>query len=191
MPNLIFIIGHAGCGKTTIAKSLAKIHKSVFLDRDTIGSLFVDKMLSMKGLEPDDRDSEIYHKEFRDIEYAAMLEVAIENLKIGNNVMMISPFTKEVNNEVWIADLIKSNNLENINTKVISVYLSDTEIQRKRIIERNTSRDKWKLENWELYKEKLNKIEVKWNDVEIYYYDNSFPLSNNSLTKIASFLEKR
>lgn len=190
MPNLVFIIGHAGCGKTTIAKLLAKKHNYVFLDRDTIGSLFIDKMLSMKGLNPDDRDSEIYHREFRDIEYAAMLEVAIENLNLGNDVMMISPFTKEVNNEDWIEDFIKSNNLENIDTKVISVYLSDIEAQRKRIIERKTSRDNWKIENWELYKEKLKKIVVKWNGVKTHYFDNSPPLSSNILTEIDAFLEK-
>ena len=190
MPKLIFFIGHAGCGKTTISKEIAKnLKEAVYLDRDTIGSLFVDKMLMMKGLSPDDRDSDIYHKEFRDLEYNAMLKVAVENLQLGKDVIMVSPFTKEVSNPNWLREFLVTYQLEGIKVNVISVYLSDIEIQRKRIISRNATRDKWKLENWNIYKEKLNKIEVKWDNVNTLYFDNSQELKQKHIDEILMFLK--
>jgi predicted kinase len=189
MAKLIFFIGHAGCGKTTISKIIAKQMKAVYLDRDTIGSSFVDKMLSMKGLSPDDRDSYAYHKEFRDIEYEAMFAVAVENLKLGLDTILVSPFSKEVSNPNWINKFLEDNQLIDIEVKAVSVYLSNADIQRERILARNTSRDQWKLNNWDAYKEKLKPVEVNWHNIDTLYYDNSLDLSPSQIDTVISFLK--
>ncbi|WP_456364103.1 AAA family ATPase [Priestia aryabhattai] len=189
MTKLIFFIGHAGCGKTTISKIAAEHLKTNYLDRDTIGSIFVEKMLLMKGLSPNDRDSQTYHKEIRDLEYKTMFAIAAENLKLGIDTILVSPFTKEVSNQNWIKEFLNENQLSNINIKVVSVYLSDPEVQRGRISERNTSRDQWKLDNWDVYKERLKKIEVSWSNAQTLYFDNSFELTAEQINSVISFLK--
>ena len=189
LTKLIFFIGHAGCGKTTISKIAAEHLKVNYLDRDTIGSIFVDKMLSMKGLSPDDRDSQAYHKEFRDIEYKAMFAIAAENLKLGVDTILVSPFSKEVNNSNWINEFLNEHQLNDITIRVVSVYLSEAEVQRERIRARNTSRDQWKLDNWDIYKEKLKKIEVNWLNVQTLYFDNSLDLTSEQIDSVISFLK--
>lgn len=189
MARLIFFIGHAGCGKTTLSKIIAKEMKAVYLDRDTIGTPFVNKMLSMKDLSPDDRDSYAYHQEFRNIEYNALLSIAAENLQLDLGTIVVSPFSKEVSNTKWISEFLEVNQLNNVEVKVVSVYLSNTDIQRERILARNTSRDQWKLNNWNVYKEKLKPVQVSWDSVDVLYYDNSLDLSPFPIDTVISFLK--
>ncbi|GJM83520.1 hypothetical protein HMSSN139_60160 [Paenibacillus sp. HMSSN-139] len=62
MLKLVFFVGVAGTGKTTVARKLAGRMPAAFLDRDTVGGRFVEKILEMNGLDVNDRDSEFYKK---------------------------------------------------------------------------------------------------------------------------------
>ncbi len=95
MQKLVFFVGVAGTGKTTVAEKISEKIPCAFLDRDTVGGRFVERFLEMNDLDPNDRDSDFYKKNLRDLEYDTTKDICIENLRVGQNVFMISPFTAE------------------------------------------------------------------------------------------------
>ncbi|MEO3943922.1 AAA family ATPase [Gorillibacterium sp. CAU 1737] len=195
MQKLVFFVGVAGTGKSTVAAKLAVETSVVYLDRDTLGGRFVEAMLKGQGLDPDDRDSDYYKKNLRDLEYDTTEDVCVENVKLGQDVFMISPFTQELKNKNWLEGLLqkagKSRN--EVKVKVVVVTLSDSEAQRKRILARGTSRDEWKLEHWDEYWQSLRFVpEINWelNESDVLQFDNSGELTTEKLAKVKAFIEQ-
>jgi predicted kinase len=194
MLKLVFFVGVAGTGKTTVARALATRMSAAFLDRDTVGGRFVEKMLEMNGLDVNDRDSEFYKKHLRDLEYDTTKDICIENLAAGQNVFMISPFTAELKNKVWIDEVIAAAGLtkEEVDVKVIAVTLQDMELQRQRIVDRQTERDTWKLEHWDDFKQRVQFVpEVNWDipASSILVFDNSGELTEDKLNQVYEFVK--
>src|SRR5690606_6070688 len=148
LQKLVFFVGVAGTGKTTVAKIVSKQLPAAFLDRDTVGGRFVEAFLKLKGLDINDRDSQFYKENLRDLEYDTTKDICIENLAAGQNVFMISPFTAELRNQRWIEDVIGAAGLtrDQVDVKVIVVTLENIELQHNRIVDRQTERDRWKLD---------------------------------------------
>lgn len=193
MLKLVFFVGVAGTGKTTVARGLATRMSAAFLDRDTVGGRFVEKMLEMNGLDVNDRDSEFYKKHLRDLEYDTTKDICIENLAAGQNVFMISPFTAELKNKSWIDEVIATAGLtkEEVDVKVIAVTLQDMELQRQRIVDRQTERDTWKLEHWDDFKQRVQFVpEVNWDipSSSILVFDNSGELTEDKLNQVYEFV---
>ena len=194
MLKLVFFVGVAGTGKTTVARALATRMSAAFLDRDTVGGRFVEKMLEMNGLDVNDRDSDFYKKHLRDLEYDTTKAICIENLAAGQNVFMISPFTAELKNKTWIEDVIAAAGLtkEEVDVKVIAVTLQDMELQRQRIVDRQTERDTWKLEHWDDFKQRVQFVpEVNWDipPSSILVFDNSGELTEDKLNQVYEFVK--
>lgn len=193
MQKLVFFVGVAGTGKTTVAKKLAARMPAVFLDRDTIGGRFVEAMLMEEGVDKDDRDSEFYKKNLRHLEYNTFADVCIENLALGQNVFMVSPFTQELKDPEWLNQLLSSagKTLANLDVKIVVVTLTDPEKQRKRIEARKATRDEWKLEHWEEYWKNLKFIpEINWqiDQSSILIYENNEELTEEKIQGIADFI---
>ncbi|MBC8080904.1 MAG: ATP-binding protein [Gorillibacterium sp.] len=193
MQKLVFFVGVAGTGKTTVAKRLAEKVPVVFIDRDTVGGRFVEALLMEEGLDKDDRDSDFYKKNLRQLEYDATADICKENLALGQNVFMISPFTAELKNKEWIDQLLADagRSLSDVDVKIVVVTLSDSEKQRKRIEFRQSSRDEWKLEHWDEYWKNLKFVpEINWSldDSSILIYDNSEDLTDAHIDAIGTFI---
>ncbi|WMT41518.1 AAA family ATPase [Paenibacillus sp. D2_2] len=193
MQKLVFFVGVAGTGKTTVARKLAKRIQAAFLDRDTVGGRFVEKMLEMNGLDVNDRDSEFYKKHLRDLEYDTTKDICIENLAAGQNVFMISPFTAELKNKAWIEEVLSTAGLskQEVDVKVIAVTLGDMETQRKRIEQRQTERDNWKLEHWDDFKQRVQFVpEVNWDipASSVLVFDNSGDLTDEKIESVYQFV---
>ncbi|WP_106769099.1 AAA family ATPase [Paenibacillus faecalis] len=193
MQKLVFFVGVAGTGKTTVAKKLAARIPAAFLDRDTVGGRFVEKFLEANGLDPNDRDSDFYKENLRDLEYDTTKDICIENLSAGQNVFMISPFTAELKNREWIEEVISAagRTKNEVNVKVIVVTLQDMELQKKRIIGRQTERDEWKLEHWDTFKERVDFVpEINWDipPSSIKVFDNSGALTDEKIEDLYKFL---
>ena len=195
MQKLVYFVGVAGTGKTTVAAKVAAEIPNAFLDRDTVGGRFVEKFLEQQGLDTDDRDSQFYKDNLRDLEYDTTLDICIENLSVGQNVFMISPFTSELKNKQYLEDLLTSANKtqKEVDVKVIVVTLQDIEQQRNRIEQRGTERDTWKLDNWDQYETRVNFVpEINWNIPEdnILVFDNSGTLTQEKVTNLITFINK-
>lgn len=194
MQKLVFFVGIAGTGKTTVARKLAERMPAAFLDRDTVGGRFVERMLEMNGLDPNDRDSDYYKRHLRDLEYDTTRDICIDNLAAGQNVFMISPFTSELKNKDWIDEVIRAagKTRAEVDVKVIVVVLSGMELQKERIIARQTDRDRWKLDNWDKFAPRINFVpEINWDLPEhaVTIFDNSGPLDDGKMDSLYRFIQ--
>lgn len=158
MAIALFILGHAGSGKSRLAKRWVKSRMKrgecwAMLDKDICGEALANAFMVHLGLDPNDRDSQAYKDNVRDLEYQACLDVAADQLKLGVSVVLPGPWNKEiVNGKVF--DVRKLGFPEE--TMLKHVYLDATiERMKDRILERENPRDVWKLENWSIFEKTL------------------------------------
>jgi hypothetical protein len=118
----------------------------VYLDKDTLIPL--SKVIFQVAGEPYNRSSDFFNKYIRDIEYVTTLDLAYEALKYDDIVLINAPFTREVRDHDYIMALKKK--LITMNTKLTIIWVETSpEVCRQRMIERNSDRDTWKLQNWD------------------------------------------
>ncbi|WP_440897904.1 AAA family ATPase [Amphibacillus sp. Q70] len=195
MQKLVYFVGVAGTGKTTVAEKVAEEIPCAFLDRDTVGGRFVERFLELQGLEKDDRDSDFYNENLRDLEYDTAKDICIENLRVGQNVFMISPFTSELKSQQYLDELLNEagKTRDEVEIKVIVVTLQDIEQQRKRIEKRGLEKDTWKLVHWDSYENRVNFIpEINWNVPEdhIHIFDNSGTLTEEKIADLIAYIKE-
>lgn len=156
-PLAVFFIGAAATGKTTVCRLVlprlvARTNEPwCILDKDRAGEHLGRALLSALGVSPDDRDSPVYKTHVRDAEYASVLSIAAENLRLGVNCLLPAPFTRELNDgrlfnpqALGFADKVR--------TRV--VHLSATaESRYARILERAHPQDVYKLKHWDQFRE--------------------------------------
>jgi predicted kinase len=147
--KLILIAGVPGSGKTTIGKGLSKA-KAMFIDKDTISSLFTESLLIALKQDKDDRESEVYSSKVRCLEYNTMMRLALENISLGHDVVCSAPFIAQFNDDEWIRNLELE--VKAFGAKLVKVWVQiDENTARERIIERGASRDNGKLSDWDGY----------------------------------------
>jgi predicted kinase len=192
MPRLVFFLGPAGSGKTTIAKFMAKKHRSSFFDMDTLSRPAAETIMTLSGLDPNDRDSPIYKQYCRDLGYRITMDAALENLQLGVDVYVIGPFTKELEDPLWLEQELSTIEmpLEAVDVKAMFIYLPDDSFYRDRIKKRSSALDVWKLENWSHFSQSLIRREIKWKlpASSILYFDNSEPLTAERQSLIEKFI---
>ncbi len=174
MGKLIIFAGHAGTGKTTLAKMAMPIlmdkckHPFVFLDKDTAYGAFSSHLLEVLTGNGQDRDSPYYLDNFRDWEYSGLIDIARENLQIGVDVIMVGPFSREIQS-LHLFDRSFFNLPPQTEIKVVWVDLELHEA-KTRIVKRNDPRDQWKIEHWEDYQKR--RIEPPVHP-QLFRFDNS------------------
>jgi hypothetical protein len=158
MPTALFILGHAGSGKTKLSKRwvktcLKKGDPWVLLDKDICGEGLANALMQALSLDPNDRDSLGYKSNVRDLEYKGCLRLASDQLKMGLNVVLPGPWTKELSSGA----IFKNEELGfPSKTKIRHIYLEMGVDQiKKRILERCNPRDEWKLKNWDEFSKSL------------------------------------
>lgn len=173
MPKLVFMLSPAGSGKTTIGLEVAKMMPFVYLDKDTVTRQFTEALLSTSGFGvKGDRESAFYTNVIRPIEYRTMLNVAKENLSLGNNVLLSAPFLSEVTQPDYITRQIY-NDLSPDAVQVLVVLVSTSlNLQKERLVSRGADRDLWKLSHWEEYVEAVKNFKVSWNGVSLFKFNN-------------------
>ena len=146
MHTTYIVCGSPGAGKTTYARKLASAKRAALLDIDTATERLVRIALRESGHDPDDRDSEYFKRIFRDPIYAALFDIARENLPV-QDVIIAGPFTKEQRDPDWPAKLSQT-----LGGPVEVHYVTcPPEIRRQRLAKRGDARDLAKLQDWENY----------------------------------------
>ncbi len=154
-PRLILFAGHAGTGKTTLAKQALPVLAArsgrdfFFLDKDTAYGAFSSHIMGLLTGDPADRDSPIYLQHLRDREYGGLLDITRENLALDLQVMLVGPFTREI----MAGKFFRPQELglpANTVCRIAWIDLPSDEA-RRRIERRADARDAWKLAHWDSY----------------------------------------
>ncbi|CAG7654750.1 AAA family ATPase [Paenibacillus allorhizosphaerae] len=192
MRKLVFFLGAAGAGKTSLAKALARRHRAAFFDMDTLLQPAAEAIMTLSGLDPNDRDSPVYKTRCRDLGYRVTMDAALENLELGTDAFVIGPFTKETGDPSWLEQELSriGASLRDVDVKVAYVFLPDEEHYRRRIEQRGRPIDAWKLDNWSEFSRSLALREIKWplHEASILYFDNSGPLTEEKISRIERFV---
>ncbi|MEK3917079.1 AAA family ATPase [Paenibacillus sp. FSL H7-0331] len=192
MRKLVFFLGPAGAGKTTIAKALAKRSRAALFDMDTLLRPAAVALMKLAGQDPEDRDSITYKILCRDLGYRITMDAALENVELGSDAFVIGPFTKETESKEWLVKELEGigASVDDVAVKVVFVHLADQTSYYERIQERGSSLDDWKLTNWDEFSRTLIVRDIKWSipDSSILYYDNSAPLTDESINSVARFI---
>ncbi len=172
-PRLLLFAGHAGTGKTTLAKRALPLlaEKSqrdfFFLDKDTAYGAFSSHVMGLLTGNPADRDSPTYLQNLRDREYSGLVDITRENLALGMNVMLVGPFTRELMAGKFFEPTLLGMPATTV-CRVAWIDLS-TDEARRRIVKRADARDEWKLAHWDDYLER--RVQPP-NHASLRRYDN-------------------
>ena len=149
MKKMILVTSPPACGKTYISKQLAKNLKHVvYLDKDTL-IVLSNRIFDVAG-EERNRSSDFFESNIRNFEYEAIINIAMEALDYDDIVLINAPFTREIRSPEYMDQFRKRMASKNARLEIIWV-VTDPEICHQRMIRRNSSRDTWKLENWDQY----------------------------------------
>ncbi|MGC0239092.1 AAA family ATPase [Arthrobacter sp. SD76] len=148
-PDAVVVCGVPGSGKTTFARELARVLKWPILDLDTLTNpLFEyaggEYLVDVPKAEPAARAS------VNDVRYGCLYDTARENLLLGNNVILVAPFTSErTYPEAW------NRLVEKLGVPTSSVHLAwmDTPLLEivDRVRKRGAARDLEKIQEPETF----------------------------------------
>ncbi|MCI5858743.1 MAG: ATP-binding protein [Blautia sp.] len=192
--KLILVTSPPACGKTYISKALAaRLEHVVYLDKDTLITL--SKQIFTVANQPYNRSSQFFEDNIRDYEYDCVVDLALEALDYEDKVLINAPFTREIRDMAYIENLEKKLAEKNATLVVVWVETSP-EIVHKRMIERNSDRDTWKLEHWDEYIAGCN-FEIPENlkrpgakDSLIIFRNNNEKEFEHSMKKCVSILDQ-
>ena len=175
--KLILVTSPPACGKTYISKELAKrLNPIVYLDKDTLITL--SKQIFVVADEPYNRSSDFFEEHIRNYEYDCVVDLALEALDYSDKVLINAPFTREIRDLEFMANL-KADLAKRGASLVIIWVDTDPEIVHQRMISRASDRDTWKLENWDEYISRCN-FEIPSNLEDPNSKDGLMIFNNNN-----------
>lgn len=182
-PILLLLGGHAGTGKTTFGRILARRAGWPLLDKDTTTQAVVEEVLRAYGLSPNDRESTLYLDRVHPLEHEALLNGAAENAACGLSVIVSSPFARELQEQTWIEQTRAR--FDALGSAVVIAWVHcDLVSMRTYLQRRGASRDEAKLASWANY---VASIDLDWRpDAADQIIENS--LSSESLEAQAATL---
>ncbi|MBE6577164.1 MAG: ATP-binding protein [Ruminococcaceae bacterium] len=189
--KLILVASPAGCGKTYLAKKLARaLGNVVYIDKDVLNP-FGKQMCRLSGVDYNP-DCEFFVREVRPVEYTVTMDMAFEALEFSDTVIVNAPFGKELWDSAYMTELKAK--AETFDAHLYVAFIeSSSEICKKRVTERNNIRDKWKLENWDEYIKNINfRSPTHLADIlDLYLYHNATDeIAAESFAGLLEFLGK-
>lgn len=172
--KVIFLIGAAGSGKSTVGQFLASTLHYCYLDKDVVSNRFTGALLQLKGYQPNERDECAFYKDkVMVLEYQTLLHLAGENLKLGNSVVLDAPFLSYFRDPDFVSRSIQQFGWGQAIKPIVLQVSVQPEILKQRIVSRNNERDKWKLDNWNQFISGIEQNKCLWQGVTYVNFDNS------------------
>ncbi|MDR2113438.1 MAG: ATP-binding protein [Candidatus Accumulibacter sp.] len=171
---MFFLIGAAGSGKSTVGKFVASRFHYCYLDKDVIANRFTGLLLQLKGYRPAEREQcKFYKNEVMDLEYETLLDIAGENLRLGNSVVLDAPFLSYFDDPDFVTNSMNEFGWgKGIRPTILEVFVQP-EILKQRIVRRNNARDLWKLDHWEHFISGIGDNKCSWQGCDHIRFDNS------------------
>lgn len=194
MPKrLILVTSPPASGKTYISKKLAENLKHiVYLDKDTLIPL--SKQIFLVANQEYNRSSEFFEKYIRNYEYTTIVDLAMEALQYDDKALINAPFTREIRDVDYMKNL--KTKLKEIGGKLTVIWvITSPEIIHQRMIERNSDRDTWKLQNWDEYVKTIDfsipsTIDDPDDDLDfLKFYNNNEEEYRESMKRIVDLLD--
>ena len=163
MKKLILVTSPPASGKTYVSRKLAgALSHVVYLDKDTLIPL--SKQIFAVAKQPYNRSSDFFNTHIRDYEYETIVALALEALDYDDIVLINAPFSQEIRDMDYIRSL--KERLREKNASLVVVWVqTDIQVCHRRMIERNSPRDTWKLAHWDEFVAMSNfDIPVSLND---------------------------
>lgn len=158
MTRLVFFCGHAGTGKTSLAKRLfaplarASGEPFCLLDKDTLYGSYSSAAMGALAHDPYDRDSPLFLQHLRDPEYRGLIDTARENLELGVSALVVGPLSREVRDRK-LFDRAWLGVGPQVALTVVWVHTSE-ETAHARIVARAHPIDAYKLAHWDEYRQR-------------------------------------
>ncbi|NUX59158.1 AAA family ATPase [Paraburkholderia youngii] len=191
MTSLVFFCGHAGTGKTTLAKKLfgplMKASGTPFclLDKDTLYGGYSAAAMAMVTGDPNDRDSPLFLQHLRDPEYRGLIDTARDNLELGISALVVGPLSREVR-ERRLFDHAWLGVAPDVRLRVVWVRTSE-DVARQRIVARANPNDAYKLAHWDDYRRR--RFEPSGANREgLLTFDNTAPSSADYQALVAQIV---
>ncbi len=193
LKRLILVTSPPASGKTYISKKLAENLKHiVYLDKDTLIPL--SKQIFVVANQEYNRSSEFFEKYIRDFEYVTIVDLALEALRYDDKTLINAPFTREIRDVEYMKNLKAK--LREFGAKLTVIWvITSPEIIHQRMIERNSDRDTWKLQNWDEYLKTVDftipkTIDDPDDDLDfLKFYNNSDEEYQESMNRIVDLLD--
>ncbi len=175
--KLIIVSAPPASGKTYVSMKLAETLSHVaYFDKDSLVPLS-NVAYKIAGL-PVEREGDFFQKNIRDVEYDVILEMAFTALRYEDIVLINAPFTRELHNIDYINNLRKQLK-EKYNAHLVIVWVvCDIETVRARMIARNSSRDVFKIKNFDAWVKTQDfniptYLKVEGDPYSLIIFDNS------------------
>ena len=152
--KLILVAAPPACGKNFVSEKIAEMcGHVVYLDKDDLCDL-VGCAFDLCGRERN-MDSEFYSQSIRPFEYGTLMRLALSAMRFEDLVLVNAPFGKEVRDVEYMTDL--KSKLRDWNAELALIWVSaPLELCYERMKQRNSPRDQWKLQNWDVYVKGIN-----------------------------------
>ena len=172
-PRVYFVIGPAGSGKTGVARLVAELSGAAYIDKDTVCARLTEALLELAGTDRDERDLNPYYQSVvMDLEYATILDLAADNLRVGRPVVLDAPFGRYFQQPDHLAEVTYRHNWPSDVELVVVQVQVDKDTARERVRARGCARDLSKLADWDTFWKTAEANECRWTDGRRLVFDN-------------------
>ena len=136
--SVYIVAGPPGSGKSTLGRALAGATGAVVLDQDIATNPLVAVLAGWVGA-GDDLDHPGLRGPVRAARYQCLIDIAVDNGRLGASVVMIAPFTAECADPKAWAELVRQLTPATVTLIWVSV---PAEVALARRVRRNLARDR-------------------------------------------------